>query len=327
MKILITGSTGFIGRALCAYLLPDHTIVGIDRIQNPDEATGIIWEAADLTDRDAVTALCKKHSPDVVIHCAGIAHQKIGAVSTATYMQVNSEVTESLARSAAASNPGVRFIFFSSVSVYGEGDFTEAVSEEHECHPSSDYAASKLDAEKRLAALVTDGVIRNVSVLRLAPVYDRAWTLNLDRRVFAPKKLAYLRFGSGSQRMSALARPNLLAFIAHMLQLEHSPKLRTVNVCDTEPYQFHTIIKAFRDSGIRTNRPVISIPLPVVWLATRIAAVFFSQRKEWIHSGYYKLASDLVFDNRKMLETGFRPIHALETIFSTDDLTQRRKGR
>ena len=73
-----------------------------------------------MTDSDSVAAICEKYSPDVVIHCAGIAHQKIGAIDSVTYMRVNSEATETLAKAAAESNPGVCFVFFSSVSVYEE---------------------------------------------------------------------------------------------------------------------------------------------------------------------------------------------------------------
>ena len=87
------------------------------------------------------------------------------------------------------------------------------------------------------------------------------------------------------------------------------------NVCDAEAYEFNRIIRVFKESGIRPRRPVISVPLSVVWFATRIAGVFFPKKKEWIHSCYDKLASDLVFDNRKMMGTGFEPIHSLETIF------------
>lgn len=319
MKILITGSAGFIGSALCRHLSADYTIIGADTTKGADLSTDITWEQIDLTDLNAVSALCEKYSPEVVIHCAGIAHQKIGAVSTATYTQVNSEATENLARIAAENNPDVLFIFLSSVSVYGEDNVTGAVSEGHGCHPSSDYAASKLDAERRLAALCAAGVIRNVSVLRLAPVYDREWSLNLDRRVFAPGKLVYLRFGSGSQRMSALARPNLVAFIAHMLRSENCPKRQTVNVCDAKPYEFKAIIKAFRASGIRPNRLAIFIPLSTVWFATRMAGVFLPKKKKWIHSCYEKLATDLIFDNRNMLGTGFVPVYSLETIFQPAD--------
>jgi len=96
------------------------------------------------------------------------------------------------------------------------------------------------------------------------------------------------------------------------------------NVCDSAPYEFNRIIGIFKKSGIQPNRPVISVPLSVVWFATRIAGIFFSSKREWIHSCYDKLASDLVFDNGKMMGTGFRPQHSLETIF--DPQMTSRKG-
>jgi nucleoside-diphosphate-sugar epimerase len=324
----------------------------------------------------------------VVIHCGGIAHQKIGAADSATYMRVNSEATENLADAAAKSNPDVRFIFLSSVSVYGEnsqisqisqnkkdvsrkgakaqrgGEYPQitqisqikrtktnnddGIGEDGECWPSSDYAVSKLDAERRLIALYDKGVINSLVILRLAPVYDREWSLNLDRRVLAPMKIAYIRFGSGSQRMSALARPNLVKFIVHILQSADYADFRRLkdgigldscfrgndrkeggndkrrnsqifNVCDAGSYDFNRIIRVFKKSGIQPNRPVISVPLSAVWFATRIAGVFFPSKRSWLHSGYNKLSSSLVFDNAKMMGTGFRPVHSLETIFLTKD--------
>ena len=380
MNILITGANGFIGKALCGRLPSGNKVIGVDITGPADGAFNIAWEQADLTDFNSAAAICEKYSPDVVIHCAGIAHQKIGAVDSATYMRVNSVATENLAKAAAKSNPGVCFIFFSSVSVYGEGpqmasrkgakaqrgkkypQITQitrikstktnnnGVGEDGECHPSSDYAVSKLDAERRLIALYDDGKLHNLVILRLAPVYDRYWSLNLDRRVFAPGKVAYLRFGLGSQKMSALARPNLVDFIEFLIHrfrpreicsafhragrfsqinadenniknnrtrqnnLCNQRNLR-INVCDVEPYEFNRIIGIFKKSGIQPDRPVISVPLSLVWFATRIAGIFFSSKREWIHSCYDKLASDLVFDNGKMMGTGFVPRHSLETIF------------
>jgi len=316
MNVLITGANGFIGRALCRRLASDNKVVGVDITGPPDGALNITWERADLTDWDSVAAICEKHSPDVVIHCAGIAHQKIGTVDSATYMRVNSKSTETLAKAAGKYNPDVQFIFLSSVSVYGEEHLSMSVSEESECHPSSDYAMSKLDAERRLINLYDEGVIHNLIILRLAPVYDREWSLNLDRRVFAPKKLAYLRFGSGTQKMSALARPNLVDLIEFLLK--RSPKnsgVNILNVCDAEAYEFNKIIRVFQKSGIRPNRPIISVPLFPVWLATRIAGMLFTNKKSWLHSCYDKLASDLVFDTEKMMGIGFRPVHSLETMF------------
>jgi len=372
-NILITGAAGFIGSALCSRLASGNKVIGVDITGPADGALNIAWEQADLTNEDSVTAICEKHSPDVVIHCAGIAHQKIGVVDSATYMHVNSEVTENLAKAASKSNPGVCFVFFSSVSVYGEHpqinpqitqisqikrtktNNDDGIGEYGGYWPSSDYAVSKLDAERRLRVLYDEGKLHNLVILRLAPVYDHSWSLNLDRRVFAPGKVAYLRFGSGSQRMSALARPNLVEFIVHILQSADYPStiFRTYgagadfrrlkdgteldsgfrrndkkeggndkrrnsqifNVCDAESYVFNRIIGVFKKSGIQPNRPVISVPLSVVWLATRIAGVIFSSKREWIHSCYDKLAYDLVFDNGRMMGTGFAPVHSLETIF------------
>jgi len=330
MRVLITGAAGFIGTALCSRLSSDNKGIGVDITDGLFSNEKITWEQADLTDLNSVTAICKKYSPDVVIHCAGIAHQKIGAVDSATYMKVNSEVTENLAKVAAESNPGVSFIFLSSVSVYGEGpqitqitqieqikNNNNAVDENSDCKPSSDYAVSKLDAERLLIALSDEGVMNNLVILRLAPVYDRDWSFNLDRRVLAPMNTAYIRFGSGLQRMSALARPNLVDFIEFLLQRSpQTPGVNILNVCDIDAYEFNKIIQVFKNSRIRPKRPVISVPLPVVWFATRIAGALFPNKRNWLHSGYDKLTSSLVFNNEKMLRTGFRPRHSLETVFA-----------
>ncbi len=371
-NIIVTGAGGFIGSALCSRLSSDNKVIGVDKVSTASPESFVL-EQIDLIDFDSVDAICEKYSPDIVIHCAGIAHQKIGAVDFAAYMRVNSEATENLAKAAAKSNPDVRFIFLSSVSVYGEGpqinpqitqitqnekdvsrkgdpQITQitrikrtktnnnAVDEGGKCWPSSDYAVSKLDAERRLIALFDVGEIHNLTILRLAPVYDREWSFNLDRRVLAPGKLAYLRFGSGLQRMSALARPNLVDFIDFLIHRFHrlsqitdkstqQNNLQIFNVCDAESYEFNRIIEVFKNSGIHANRPAISVPLSLVWILTHMAGILFAKKRKWLHSCYDKLASSLVFDNTKMLKTGFKPKHSMETIFNPqiNYLTQRRK--
>ena len=90
---------------LCIQLLTDNKIISVDITKEPDKSANIVWEQADPPDGDSAVAICEKYSPDVVIHCAGIAHQKIGAVDSATYTRVNSEVTENLANAGAKTNP------------------------------------------------------------------------------------------------------------------------------------------------------------------------------------------------------------------------------
>jgi len=233
---------------------------------------------------------------------------------------VNSEGSENIAKAAAKSNSKIVIIFLSSIAVYGEGNTSKPVAEKDNCQPTSHYAQSKLEAERRLLALFDAGLIYKLIILRLAPVYDRQWSLNFDRRVFAPKKIFYLKYGSGLQKMSALARPNLIDFITFLIK--RSVDDRTVeifNVCDREDYDFKEIIQIFSRSGILPKRPSFSVPLSAVWIATRVAGCLLPKKRRWLHSCYDKLGSNLIFDNTKMLKSGFKPRHSLQSVFRPEN--------
>ncbi len=316
-KILITGASGFIGRALCDRLALNFKVTGIYHKDRSFPAGLFDVVQVDLTDFSSTEEMCMKHKPDVVIHCAAIAHQKIGSVDRASYLFMNSRATEKLAQAAARSNPNVQFIFLSSISVYGENNLTLPVSEDHDLNPTSDYGLSKLDAERRLLALADKSILSNLIILRLAPVYDKEWSFNLDRRVLSPMNLLYLKFGSGRQEMSALARPNLIDFLRFQIEEKgvECSEPQIFNVCDENPYSFIKIIQVFKNSPLRPGRPTLRIPLFSIYLSTRIAGCIFTQKREWLHACYEKLASSLIFANAKMLGIGFRPNHSLVTIF------------
>lgn len=319
-NVLITGASGFIGGALVTKLIQNSSnqVTAsdvINKINNIEEANFVDLNISDLND---IAIVCNKYNPDIIIHCAGIAHQKIGSIDSEEYQRVNSHATENFAKAANKVNPDVHFIFLSSISVYGEDKIICSVSEVSECKPSSDYASSKLDAEKRLKNLYDTGKLKKLDILRLAPVYDSGWSLNLDRRVFAPKKTAYLRFGSGYQVMSAISRQNLVDFIEYLIN--HSERFgdrycNVYNVCDEKSYSFNHIIETFKRSRYHPDRFVLTVPLSMVWLLTRMAGFVFKNKRQWIYSCYDKLANDFVFDNSRMLAKGFKPKHTLESVF------------
>ncbi len=319
IKILITGASGFIGSELCNRFSGQHDVLGIDTSKT-HEIQNIALNISDITDYKNISKFVKSFNPDIVIHCAGIAHQKIGKLTHKEYIAVNSIATENIANIAVESNPSIHFIFLSSISVYGEKKNIEAITEDYEGKPSSDYALSKLDAEKRLMRLYGSGKLKKLDIFRLAPVYDSMWSLNLDRRVFSPKKLAYLKFGSGEQKMSAISRLNLVDFIEYRLNQEQDNSIDSsfcniFNICDENPYKFKEIIQIFKKSDYQPNRFVFTIPLIFVWAATRIVGLVFKNKRQWFYSCYDKLAESLVFDNKKMLATGFKPVHTMETVF------------
>ncbi|MCK5541123.1 MAG: NAD-dependent epimerase/dehydratase family protein [Desulfobacterales bacterium] len=318
-KILITGISGFIGQALFDKFLKEYSVIGIDNNMK-QTVQSFPLNLSDITDYEKISKFVNIHKPDIVIHCAGIAHQKIGVIDSYEYFRVNSHATESLAKVVNKANHDVYFIFLSSISVYGEDNIQNSLSEDGQCNPSSDYGSSKLDAEKRLIALYNSGELKKLDIFRLAPVYDSEWSLNLDRRVFATKKLAYLKFGTGEQEMSAVSRQNLVDFIEYRLDQEKGNStdscfINILNVCDEKPYRFKEIIRVFKKSSYHPDRFVFTIPLFFVWMVTRMAGLILRSKRQWLHSCYNKLAYSLVFSNKKMLDTGFEPHNNLNAVF------------
>jgi nucleoside-diphosphate-sugar epimerase len=317
-KILITGSNGFIGSYLNQKILTSD-IFKAYCIDLSNSFKFKFFYSGDISDFETVNGIVRKISPDIIIHCAGVAHQKLGGVDKNKYFMINSEATLNLAGAAAKINPDVHFVFLSSISVYGENFSDEKpVLEESDLNPSSDYAKSKLDAEIKLIDLYKNGVLKKLDILRLAPVYDSDWTLNLDKRVFGPKELFYLKFGSGKQKLSAVSRINLVDFIEYRVKNAGSKEdkfLNIFNVCDLNPYSFKEIINIFKKSDLKSERPVFRVPLSFVWIVTRLAGMVIKSKRSWIYSCYDKVAKDLVFDNTKMLEIGFKPEKNLKDIF------------
>lgn len=315
---MITGASGFIGRAICRILCLKYRIITLSRHPDPEADIHCTAIKADIEDEAAVKQICETYRPDVVIHCAGLAHLSLlKARQTEKYERINSLATEILARHAAACNPDLYFVFLSSICVYGEHHDKKPITETDDCRPTNCYAKSKLSAEKRLVKLHEKNLVKKLDILRLAPVYDKNWSFNLEKRVFGPKKLCYLRFGSGQQKMSALARKNLAEFIDFRLeQIKPSRFCCIMNVCDAHPYAFNDIIRIFQKSRYHPRRVVLWVPLCAVGSMVRLAGWLLPDHSIWIHSFYDKLAKDLVIDNTQMLATGFRPVFHLKSVLT-----------
>lgn len=317
--VLITGASGFIGSRLCRHFVGEAKVVCVEgpsgsRSKMPAEYESV---RADITDRRQLTAICERYRPDIIIHCAGIAHQSLGSsVAADAYYRVNRDASVSLAGIAADINPDLYFIYLSSVSVYGEDSSGRRKDESCECLPFTPYARSKLGGESGLIEMWESGALSRLDILRLAPVYSREWSLNFEKRVFGPLKLCYVRFGSGDQKMSALALPNLINFIQYRIVNQSLGNFcQTFNVTDGQNYSFNEIIRVFKRSEQHPDRLTVWIPLGLVWFGTKLLTRLFKGKKRWALSCYDKLAGSIVFDNKKMLETGYIPTCNLETTF------------
>lgn len=212
---LITGGSGFLGRALINRLmqLPGCSVVA------PVRAISALFPAdvrslplASLNGaNDWSEALA---DVDVIVHAAARVHvmNEASLDPLAAFREVNVEATLNLARQAAAS--GVkRFIFISSIKVNGEGTAPGiAFSADDLPAPIDPYGISKLEAEQGLRVLAADTGME-VVIIRPVLVYGpgvKANFLAMMRWLYCGVPLP---FGAVHNQRSLVSLDNLVDLI------------------------------------------------------------------------------------------------------------------
>ena len=172
MAILVTGAGGFIGRRVVAMLLAqDNSVVAFDRVlQGFVPHHGLTLVEGDLVETAAIDA-CFEAKPSACIHLAavpgGTAEQ-----DPMLSLRVNVEGTVALMNRLAATNVAPRFVYASSIAVYGDPLPPEGVDDETPLRPKLYYGAHKLMAEAALATLSRRGELDGVG-LRLPGIVAR----------------------------------------------------------------------------------------------------------------------------------------------------------
>ena len=152
-KMLITGSSGFLGCRLAYYfrekydlLLPLHSELNVSC-------------------EGAVRAYMEEHRPEVVIHCAAVSNTWYCEQHPDESHRVNVQGTVRIAK--ACKLTGARLIFMSSDQVYNGTSMPGPLSEEVVLQPVNIYGRHKLEAEQRAQCNLPSSV-----GLRLTWMYD-----------------------------------------------------------------------------------------------------------------------------------------------------------
>lgn len=210
MNILLTGSTGFIGRALLARLLAEPHIEVFEAGRKALAGERYTCVGKLQADTDWSKAL---QNIQVVVHMAGRAHV-LGSTdndSPAVFQAVNVDGTLSLARQAAAA--GVqRFIFISSIGVNGAQTHGQPFTEQSTPQPHAAYAMSKYAAEQGLQELVRQTAMQLV-IIRPPLVYAAQAPGNFKRLLQLVASGIPLPFATLDNQRSLLALENLVDFI------------------------------------------------------------------------------------------------------------------
>lgn len=163
MRIVVTGAAGFVGRALVRRLADRHDVIGIDTVAAASVVAGDLGDPALL--QHVFAGGC-----DAVVHLAtvpgGAAEQ-----NPVEAKRVNVDATMALIDAAAAAGTRPRFVFASSIAVFGDA-LPPAVDDTTTVAPKMIYGAQKAMMETWVTAQSRRGAIDGVS-LRLPGIVAR----------------------------------------------------------------------------------------------------------------------------------------------------------
>ena len=179
MRVLVTGSQGYIGSVLLPILNKKYNVYGLDigyyeknsLDSNTKEISSIKKDIRDITLKDI-------QDFDVIVHLAGLSNDPLGEFSPKLTKEINYEATINLAKLAKKAKVS-KFIFSSSQSMYGISNTGDELDEDNsEKRPVTQYAKSKWEAEKFILDLNDDNFC--VTCFRPSTVFGVSNRLRCD---------------------------------------------------------------------------------------------------------------------------------------------------
>jgi dTDP-glucose 4,6-dehydratase len=171
MKVLVTGGSGFIGSAVCRYLLgeTDAEIINVDKLTyaaTPEAVAPLVgdpryhFEHLDICDEASMDRVFAQYRPDAVMHLAAESHVDRSIDGPKSFIETNIVGTFALLQAArrhyetlpAPKRATFRFHHVSTDEVYGSLGPDGAFTEETAYAPSSPYSASKASADHLVLA-------------------------------------------------------------------------------------------------------------------------------------------------------------------------------
>ena len=180
MKVLVTGTEGYLGSLLAPLLLKEgFSVVGVD---TGFYKAGWLYNGTDLTaetlNKD-LRDLTKEDfaGVDAVVHMAELSNDPIGALSPTITYDINHKGSVHMAK--LAKEAGVsRFVYMSSCSVYGVATSQDHVTEEGDVNPQTAYAICKTLVERDLKPMADDNF--SPTFMRNATAYGASPRMRFD---------------------------------------------------------------------------------------------------------------------------------------------------
>jgi dTDP-4-dehydrorhamnose reductase len=154
-RVLITGATGLLGRALWDVFSRDHQALAIGRQWKPNVPRGS-WKKADLRDPSALRRIAVAFRPDVVLHAAAIPNIDQCEKFPREAFETNAQGTYHLIH--ALPRRDIPFVYISTDNIF-DGRKRSGYREEDQPNPLNSYGLSKLWGERHVRSLCRKGYI------------------------------------------------------------------------------------------------------------------------------------------------------------------------
>lgn len=288
-RILVTGSSGFIGSAVSSALAAaGHSVRAASRKPNRNASQHRLqWvELPDLENEVDWAPLLE--GMDIVVHLAAIAHRS--HTDSGDYARANRVATASLAQ-ACRRHRVQRLIFMSSIGAQAGSAADHVVTELDEPWPITAYDRAKLAAEEEIRR---SGV--PFTILRPVIVYGPGAKANIALIMRIAALPLPLPFGAFTNQRSLLSIDNLVHAITVCLD---SPETlnQTFIVCDREPITLAEMLATMREAA---GRPPRLIPVPP--LAVRAMVIAAGRHALWDRIG-----RELVASSASLQKAGWSP--------------------
>lgn len=171
MKVLLTGGAGFIGSALCRYLIADEkvSVFNVDKLtyaanlqslKSVEKNARYEFRKLDICDRNALDKILADFRPDAIIHLAAESHVDRSITGSADFIQTNIVGTYQLLEAARTywsnlkgdEKTKFRFLHVSTDEVYGSLGDEGLFHEQTPYDPSSPYSSSKAASDHLVLA-------------------------------------------------------------------------------------------------------------------------------------------------------------------------------
>lgn len=305
MKLLISGTTGFIGSNLLPYFhneYSDFQPIGLNIVDDSNVFKNFLWKnIGDIT-------------PDYngVIHLSGKAHDTNDTSDPQEYFRINTDLTKKLFDLFLESSAR-DFIYFSSVKAVAD-TVAGVLDENVMANPKTAYGQSKYKAEEYLLSKALP-YGKRVFILRPCMIHGPGNKGNLNLLYNVVKRGIPYPLAAFDNKRSFLSVKNLLFIIQQLLDKPNIPS-GVYNVADDEPLATSDVIRVMGEAtGV--NARIWSVSPLLIRAVAKVGDVF---RLPLNSERLKKLTENYVVSNQKIknvLGIQALPISSRDGLFET----------